>query len=261
MIKIIIGGSHRSGTGLLTSSLSNLPQSRNIGELFQISNVPEHILKWRSDFLHLLFGVSQFPNLVPGPLKYGTLIVDQKDTIKVYNRVDQQFPHADFLILKILFQQCPYTSPIWDIISDDPNVRVIFLKRNPIDILVSLAHAIKTKQWYVSSKSEDEPKTVSKVTVAKRNLTDFLLFIETHYAFVDLLCSKFPGRFMQVNYSDLVSNWNTLIIQICKKIGVKPIALQQKSKQQITTKHIDMISNIDELRQHLKNTQFAHYLQ
>jgi LPS sulfotransferase NodH len=251
----VVAGSHRSGTNLLCNAIGTLEGVQHFGEPFQIYNTPESIDRWRKPILKEVFRAEMFLHYVERAFKWSPFTITSKDSGLFFNGLLEYFAnHEENIIVKVLFQQCPYYYDVWDVILRDPRCKIIYINRQLLDISVSHQHASRTKQWYIPTHTDTQPEVPEKIRITPRRYLDFASFLNSQYTYFDVLAHKEPSHVYKVQYEELVKDWTYVTLELMRWLGIKGHTIEPVSKRQITKDHKELIENLDELRRYFKNT-------
>jgi LPS sulfotransferase NodH len=212
----VIVGNARSGTGLLRSSIDSHPNAICLGELLHADN--EEVRKANhcrhfSDQDWLRFK-SEMPN-----------------SRLVMNYLDQKiWPEATpkrAFGFKLLFWQIDYFE-LWNyLLKKAADLKIIYVTRNPIAVLVSLEQAKINQQW-IRQPGEKVVKA-EPVKINMKGLDKHIQkMLEHRKKIVNLAVD-----ICEVEYEDLVKNYQITMNGVYEFLGLQPHqALASISKQQ-----------------------------
>jgi LPS sulfotransferase NodH len=245
----VIIASHRSGTTLLSGALGSKNKIPDYAEVFRWNYEGE----WRDE------RISSDPDrelIVPNQPP----IFDEDTCVEIHQQVISLSPNRHFLF-KALIQQAPYYyHRLWRNICNDTNSRMIFIKRNPLEMCVSVNAATRTQCFHVDTKGRMEYVEPPKMFLDKWQILQFFLYLKAAYEFFDYVLNKRPGRSMLLEYDDMNENWDETYGKVREFLDWEelPEHGRRKYNKIITGKHSDLIDNYDDIKQFFRGSQWEY---
>jgi len=138
---------------------------------------------------------------------------------------------------KAIYHQCPVET--WKSIADDLDVKVIFLKRDWVEVLISFIVAWNSQIWHVEAQGiEDQPLVVS----FKEAITFFDTWIDEEEKFKKIFKSH-----ITIDYKDLINNWDDIMLKTQTFLEVPQEKLPMLLKKRTVYKPEKIILNYDNL--------------
>ncbi len=263
--RFMILGSARTGSNFLLSLLSDHPQIKTYGELFNLDTLPkETLLEALEDpitFLQRRVYKCHGPEIAAVGFKmfYDHLRQDyfQKpiDLSEAAPQLQEKLTQFSTFIesnyrWETLNQRFMAT---WEFLEADRSLAVIHLKRrNLLHTFLSLKMAFKTRQWW-SLKSS--PRAALTMHVAPEECRRYFETLDSTAVEADRAFMEHPK--IEVIYEDLVADQHFILEQIFTFLNVpyKPVTTRMKKQNLVSPR--ETITNYDQLKDHFQHTRWG----
>ena len=183
-----------------------------------------------------------------------------KNTDYIYKKIYPNKSLKKFVGFKIFYyhQLDSNDRSIWNILQENPSIKIIHLQRkNLLRVHTSRLIAEKTDIW--STKSEREiGVNEKKVSVdVLKVIEDFETTSEHIKKTKDLFKNH---EVLDVYYENLVNNQEEETVKILRFLGAQQMNLKSQLKKQNPEKLKNLISNYEEVRGKVKDTEYSFWL-
>jgi LPS sulfotransferase NodH len=252
----VVIASHRSGTEVLCKGVSLAGKLNYKGEILRNS----YEQPWRT---------KAFPGLDTTarlPMQYVPPILTEQACHEVYKMaVENEEWREKRLFFKVLAQQVPYYyGNMWNRIINDPKARMIFIKRNYLEMFVSVKNAAENGQFHFATTKEATAGINTLDGIEPWELVQSFAFMDATYEFYDIICAKRPKRSICIHYNDLLYNWTETVASVHEFLDwpeLKCDPVEPPYKKQIKVPHSELLSNYGALKDWFSTTKWGHIFQ
>lgn len=229
---------------MLDEGLGSHPLLCSGGELFNRWIDGDHFhVRWRAQQFQELYGLDQTQMVTAGRKAWKPNIDFTPYAKKVFET---------FNGFKLIYDHLPITDPALLYFKGLPDLKIIFVRRNPLEALVSFTLAIKTNNW---QRREGEPAAEDEpIEVSAQDLKWFCdqMNKEDQYTEFFAMQSK-----MVVSYTDLTNCWGETNNKIQSFLELEPTSLPVKTLKRTEKRPRELIKNYQELFNSVKDTPYA----
>jgi hypothetical protein len=216
---------------------------------------------WRVEINRELYTIEDFPFYDSSPLPGHYNVVGNLCGPR-YIQTIMKYPwRHDFIIMKILTQQCPYWFKIWRHIINqyEDELKIIYITRaNPVHITISFFRAFLKKNWCNPIQYPLNETLFTPIHIQPDVFLEYLLDLKVTH---DYFKTRLRGRknVLYLTYEGLIDGWNSTMELVQDFIGMSIEQLDPQTLKQITMKHSDIVDNYDELQQYFVGTEWEKY--
>lgn len=244
MENFIILCNQRTGSTLLQESLSQHPNIKMGVEFFH-------------PFLNKKF--SKIQKNIFEKIKFKPLIEKEiVGEIKRFSYSKKLINYFDILLklydgFKIIFSQIAHDSYLWDYIASK-EIKIIFLKRNFLECIVSNECAIKDNKWIERNNNFLFKKNYLNLPFDK--IKNYFLTFEKNNNIIE----KFKKEnIISIEYENLTKNYNKTMSDIFYFLNIKNFKTEMKIKKILHQTPKEIILNYYMLAEKFYHTEYAKY--
>jgi LPS sulfotransferase NodH len=255
----LVTASHRTGTNLLCKTLNERDDVKNLMEIFNRS------LKqaWRAEILKKRFQVGDFPFYAQSSLKNHVHIPGPMAGRSYFEGIMEYSWSEPYVILKILFQQCPLYYDLWnDILRKyEDALKIIYLKRTNLwHVCVSFFRAKYYQNFCNPIQYPLSSEVLQPIELNPELILHHFLYIEQHELFFNIVFSK-RKNVLWLDYDEMMTNWSDTLVAVEDFIGLPHQDIPQQTLKQITIPHNEIVGNYDEVKDWFRGTKWEHYFE
>lgn len=230
-VRFIVSGYPRCGSTLLIDALEQHPQVQVFNEVFQ-------------EELERRFPVA------------GRIFLDGENGEEYIKHIFAQDygPEKTAIGFKFFGQQAranAIEATAWTFLRDHPDIRVVYIDReNWLELVVSMEHAARTKEWSIWSESgkvegSAKPKDLGPLTIEPKKCAHFFRDIDKSRQWVFHFAAGHPILLMP--YAELAADFHEAMHRVHDFLGVDEHWPRVRTIKQATKTLRERVANYDEL--------------